>query len=234
MTETPHIIGISGFMRTGKDSVAQLLVDYFGYQRVCFADALRKVALDINPYISVTAKTDRMVRYELLDEELITDVDGVTPVLYSDLLNTMGYEKAKEVPDFRRYLQRLGTEGIRGNFGEDAWVDIAKRTIQELPTDTKIVMPDVRFPNEAQAVKDLGGVVWRTERPGFDGGPHPSEAMVLKITPDRILRASSLVDDSTSIGLGTYVLQELGIPRVLYNSILEPWAESILGESVSL
>lgn len=218
MADAPRIIGISGFMRSGKDSVAKLLVDGFGYQRVCFADALRKVALDINPYISLDGW-----------------VGGASfqPRLYSDLLNELGYEKAKEVPDFRRYLQRLGTEGIRGNFGEDAWVDIAKRTIQELPVDTKIVMPDVRFPNEAQAVKDLGGVVWRTERPGFDGGPHPSEAMVLKITPDRILRASSLAGDATSVGLGTLVLHAIGIPRDEQEAILQPWVGSILAASVS-
>jgi len=75
----------------------------------------------------------------------------------------------------REYLQRYGTESHREVFGTDFWVDMA------LPIDTDhsdklLVVTDVRFPNEATRVKDLGGQVWKIERETETAhGDHPSE-----------------------------------------------------------
>lgn len=218
----PRLVGVSGFLRTGKDSVAALL-QTFGYARLAFADPLRKLARDIDPYIDL-----RDAPRDICDD-VDHDADNEGPVLYSVLFDTVGYERAKEVPDFRRFLQRLGTEGIRGNFGEDAWVNLAVQAIEALPHDTNVVLPDVRFPNEAAAIRRLGGVVWRTERPGFGAGEHPSEAMVLRIVPDAVLRAATLLDvqgeHGKSRGLGSLVLDQLGLEG---DYDLTSWAEAIL------
>lgn len=232
MGTAPSIIGVSGFMRTGKDSVAKLLIDVFGYKKVSFADPLRKMALDIDPYISLENSTDRDLVEIVPPAWMKGNPRAVRFVRYSDLIK-MGYERAKEVPDFRRFLQRLGTEGVRNNFGANAWVDLAVKHIQTLPEGTKVVLPDVRFPNEADAVHGLGGSVWRTERPGYEGGVHPSEAMVAQITPDVTLLADSLLDhydqDGTEYrGLGTLVLEQLGENPDEYQDVLKDWADSIL------
>ena len=58
-------------------------------------------------------------------------------------------------------------------FGEDFWVNAAIDSIED---GSKVVVSDVRYPNEADAIKKLGGQVWRVVRPGF--GPandHESE-----------------------------------------------------------
>lgn len=217
MAEQPRIIGVSGFMRTGKDSVAELLITQYGYTRIAFADALRNVARDIDPYISL----------EGCPSHLVQDITGSSIsqcATYTTIFDMIGYERAKEIPDFRRFLQRLGTEGIRNNFGEDAWVNLAMETVDNALVPNlggpRFVMPDCRFPNEADSIRDRGGVIWRTLRPGFGGGDHPSEAMVERIVPDYALLADNL------ISLGLLVQEGLGVPEDV--ATLESWANAIL------
>lgn len=69
----------------------------------------------------------------------------------------------------RDVLQRLGV-GAREIFGEDFWV---KRLLMDLPP--QVVVADVRFPNEAQAIKDRGGRVIRIERGPRVPADHISE-----------------------------------------------------------
>ena len=67
----------------------------------------------------------------------------------------------------------MGTEVGRELFGENFWVE---KAIASVPDGTRAVFTDCRFPNEADAVRELNGQVWRIERAGF--GPinnHPSE-----------------------------------------------------------
>lgn len=146
-----RLIALSGYARCGKDSIGQILSGC-GYQRVGFADSLREVALALDPM-----------------------VDAPTHSLHarlSSVVQAYGWEMAKDnYPDVRRLLQRLGTDVGRAFFGENVWVDLAMRKVAG-PT----VFTDCRFPNEADAIREAGGSVWRVHRHGF--GPvnaHPSE-----------------------------------------------------------
>ena len=49
-----RIIGLSGYARTGKDTVAQILVENHGFERVAFADALRELLQQVDPIVDVT------------------------------------------------------------------------------------------------------------------------------------------------------------------------------------
>ena len=49
---TDAVIGLCGYPRSGKDAVAQYLAKY-GYQRVSFADPLRRALYDLNPYVHI-------------------------------------------------------------------------------------------------------------------------------------------------------------------------------------
>jgi len=138
MGTQPRIIGVSGVMRTGKDSVAALLGNY-GYTRLAFADPLRKVALDIDPTISLRGASAEVLEAFGYLPDFIGAYNDREGVLYGTLITQVGYEQVKEVPDFRRFLQRLGTEGVRNNFGQNAWVDLAVKTIRSAPESTKFV-----------------------------------------------------------------------------------------------
>jgi len=72
----------------------------------------------------------------------------------------------------RRLLQVLGTEGVRENIADDAWLIAAERT---LARHELAVITDVRFLNEAAWVREHGGTIWRVVRPNHHGDDHPSE-----------------------------------------------------------
>lgn len=145
-----HLIGLSGYARSGKDTVAGILLQQ-GWQRHAFADKLKLAVLTLNPLINP---------------------GGFERV--AEIIRNEGPEFAKDnYEEYRRLLQVFGTEVGRNLFGENFWVEQALREVRE---DEKAVFTDCRFPNEAQAIKDRGGEVWRIVRPGF--GPvnnHPSE-----------------------------------------------------------
>lgn len=64
----------------------------------------------------------------------------------------------------RQLLQSLGTEWGRQIVSEDVWILLALRTARAA---SRAVIPDVRFDNEAQAIRAAGGSVWRVVRPGI-------------------------------------------------------------------
>lgn len=74
----------------------------------------------------------------------------------------------------REILQRVGTECFRQTFDADIWVRAALR---DLEAGRSYVVTDVRFPNEAQAIKDLGGRIIQITRNGAvgQGMTHASE-----------------------------------------------------------
>ena len=45
------IIGLTGYARSGKDTVAKILVDNYGYKRIAFADKIRELLVEINPIL---------------------------------------------------------------------------------------------------------------------------------------------------------------------------------------
>lgn len=139
-------IGLSGWARSGKDTVADALVKTAGYTKVSFADPMREALLRLNP--SITYGDMRAVP------------------LTTAVRNPSDWNNVKEFsPDIRPLMQRMGTEVGREMFGENFWVDLA---IERIPDGSKVVFADVRFPNEAQAVKNLGGQVWRVVRDGVE------------------------------------------------------------------
>jgi len=79
------IIGLSGRAGSGKDEVAKVLVDLYGYKRIAFADAIRDALYELNPLVS-----DR--------------------IRVADLVDEYGWDFAKKNFEVRRLLQVFGTE----------------------------------------------------------------------------------------------------------------------------
>lgn len=151
-----EIIGLSGYARSGKDEAAKVLVNEFGFRRIAFADKLREVLYQLNPLIAWTGTPPSKLWY------------------VQDVIDTYGWDGYKNTDfglEIRRLLQRLGTEAGRETLWDSIWVDAAFAGAQE---GDKIVVTDVRFPNEAQAIKDMGGEIWRVVRDGV--GPANSHA----------------------------------------------------------
>jgi hypothetical protein len=157
-----ELIGLSGYAGSGKDEAANVLMRHAGFTRIAFADVLRDVALAIDPYVEYSPG------------------DDIEPGKYwrlTDVIDTFGWDTAKNtLPDVRRLLQRLGTEAGREILGDNIWVDTAFKNAQA----DKIVITDCRFPNEAAAVRERGGLVVRIHRPGV--GPRNDHASETSLT----------------------------------------------------
>jgi len=108
----------------GKDTVAKHLVDNFGFTRVAFADALKNVLRDIDPFVSGGRRL-------------------------SDLLAEGGWDAAKAAdPEVRRLLQETGMAVREVDPSFWLW---ALETFLEDHFDGglgPVVVTDVRMPNE--------------------------------------------------------------------------------------
>ena len=182
------IVGVTGHARHGKDSIGNILRDEYGFRKYAFADQLKSMALALNPLIPVQPPRD-----DLQEAVYVTRL--------ADLVSRRGWETAKMLDEVRRFLQVLGTEGVRGHLGEDAWIRALERRIDEdaaaEDASPNIVITDVRFPNEAKAIRDRGGEIWRVRRYGFDNGlgtDHDSERFVDYLPAKYTLVAKDLSD----------------------------------------
>lgn len=150
ITPNYNIIGLTGYAQSGKDTFASILVEKYGYSRIAFADKIRDFLYGINPMVACS------------------------PTGYlQDLVNLVGWDKAKQEPQVRRLLQDLGISA-RDLISEDIWVTAALSSVSK---DQRVVITDVRFENEAATIKSMGGQLWRVKRSGV--GPvndHVSES----------------------------------------------------------
>lgn len=184
------IIGLTGAAGAGKDTVADILVDEHGFKRIGFADALRKMARDIDPVIATEPTWEP-------DSDIPT---GIRFLRLDEAIDAYGYEHVKRTyPEARRFLQRLGTEGIRVNVDDSFWVRRVLNTI-DADLDTNWVVTDCRFINEASGLLDIGGVIVRVDRKDVAPlpGAHASEAGVPGHLVQYVLPNDETIEDLAS------------------------------------
>lgn len=144
----PRIIGITGYAQHGKDTIAAVLSRELGYSRVALADKMKELLLRLNP--------------------IVDQVHGST---LAEVVNVEGWEAAKQNLEVRRLLQVFGTEVGREGLGEDVWIGaLANGTKGFYGNERKIVIPDIRFTNEADFIRRCHGEIWGVVRPDFDNG----------------------------------------------------------------
>lgn len=166
-----QLVGLAGYARAGKDTTADILEEH-GFERRAFADLLKRATLTLNPSVWTA---------DYGHHPMAMDVER------------LGWEGAKQIPEVRELLQRMGTEVGRELFGTNFWVEKAMATVE---AGSKVVFTDVRFPNEFEAIKAAGGHVWRIERPGF--GPvngHSSETAIDGFDYDLVIHNDGSLHD---------------------------------------
>lgn len=166
------IIGLTGYAQSGKDTVAQILVEHHGFERIAFADKIREFCYAMNPVVGHVANEETILRH-------VVDRDG--------------WDEAKKLGGIRRMLQNVGI-AAREVFGEKFWIEQALNGIN--PTEN-IVITDVRFINEAKAIKEYeGSQIWKVKRPGI--GPvnaHISESEMDGYKVDQIFYNGGTIED---------------------------------------
>jgi hypothetical protein len=161
------IIGLTGYAQSGKDTVANILVEKYGYQRVAFADPIRALLYETNPMLKEGYR-----------------VQG--------LVDVYGWDKVKvDYPEARRLLQDLGV-GARKVFGDDFWIKQALKNVDY----GNYVITDVRFRNEATAIWSMPGTIWRVIRPGVTAvNAHVSETQMDDYPVDQTFVNSGTIND---------------------------------------
>lgn len=157
------IIGITGLARSGKDTLAEYLVNDHGFIKLSFAAPIRAFVADITG-LPVSAMEDGPEKEQPLDW-----LNGQTP---------------------RRLMQTVGTEWGREMIDRDLWVKVVAQKIRQARQAgaTGVVVSDVRFDNEAEFIREWGGEVVRVVRDGaVKVLAHASEAGVNPDLIDRVI-----------------------------------------------
>lgn len=97
----------------------------------------------------------------------------------------------------RNLLQDVGN-AFRQSITEDFWVNIMIGKIAAIKKNGSIdtiLIPDVRYPNEFKMIKNLGGEVWRVERPNVTLMDHISETALDDYTFDKIIQNNGTITD---------------------------------------
>ena len=137
------IIGVCGFIGSGKDTIADYLVNFHEFRRESFASTLKDA-------VSAVFGWDR------------TMLEGRTKVAreWREQVDPWWAERL-EMPELtpRWVLQYWGTEVCRRAFHDDIWIASLENKLRNSVDD--IVVSDCRFPNEIKSIKDAGGImVW--------------------------------------------------------------------------
>ncbi|MFB7823870.1 deoxynucleotide monophosphate kinase family protein [Streptomyces hydrogenans] len=171
-------IAIAGRARVGKDTVGEYLVRSRGYRRVAFADALKEVALRVNPIV-------------VTDEDLY----NIPGDRLSDVVGYGGWEAAKDRhPEVRRFLQELGA-AMRA-VDPEIWIRAALKKVDEAnEAGVPCVVTDVRYLNELDELKRRRWHTVHINRPGVPQLVHESEGAIGPEKTHFMIRNVGTIDD---------------------------------------
>ena len=141
----PKVIGASGFAGSGKDSFPNIFVEKYGYTKISMADSIKDM-------LSVVFGWDRQI------------LQGATPE--SRLWRETPDEFWSSVLEYpfspRKAMTTIGTNLFRVHFHKDIWVQSVKKKI--LDVGTNVIIPDLRFGNELEMMRDIGACLFEIER----------------------------------------------------------------------
>jgi hypothetical protein len=140
------IIGITGLIGSGKDTVANYLTTFHGFKRESFAGSLKDAVAQVFGW-----DRELLEGHTTYSREWREQVDP----WWSNRLN---------IPNLtpRWVLQYWGTEVCRKSFHDDIWIASVEHKV--LNSKDNVVISDCRFSNEIVAIKNAGGITIRVER----------------------------------------------------------------------
>jgi hypothetical protein len=183
------IIGINGYSGSGKDTIG-VIIQYLNCTNVgevSIEEAVRDYEYHEWWLEEQSTWAVKKYAYKL---KLIADIlTGIEMKNFEDQEFKKTYLSTEwnvhGMPmSVREFLQKLGTDALRNGLHPNIWVNALFADYNCVPADRapggwdcdNWIITDVRFPNEAKAIKDRGGIIIRVDRPGVSAiNNHPSE-----------------------------------------------------------
>jgi len=166
------IVGFGHRAQVGKDTAGGWLVSH-GWERLAFADLVRQVLYALDPVI-----------------------DPVSTNYYfclQNMVDRMGWEITKSNLEVRDLLQKLG-HGLREILDPNVWCRPVIKEAERLDEEgTDVVITDVRYMNEIEAIWRAGGTVFRIDR-AVPHLSHPGEEQL-----DEFQGWDGIIDNNGSI-----------------------------------
>ena len=137
------IIGVCGFIGSGKDTVADYLVNFHEFRRESFASTLKDAVANVFGW-DRTMLEGRTAQAREWREQ-------VDP----------WWAKRLDMPTLtpRWVLQYWGTEVCRKSFHDDIWIASLENKLRN--SQDNVVISDCRFPNEIASIRNVGGkIIW--------------------------------------------------------------------------
>ena len=181
------IIGITGKAGSGKDTVANYFVSSKNYIQLTFGGAVKDIVQIITGW----------------PREMI---EGQTPES-RNLRETIVHPNYNMT--CRQLMQFVGTDLFRNNLDPNIWVNIVHDKIKKIISDGNgnengngngnirgIIVSDVRFDNEAQFIKSIGGIIIKINRGSVDNANsgHQSERGI-SIECEYIVENNNTIDE---------------------------------------
>lgn len=171
MPENQIVIGLAGPKGCGKDLACQLIIQSFdgNWERVAFADPIKNTVANLF-HIGRDLKRDLKQQFQAQTLDTIKRLQTV-----SLIDNNTG----------QRYGEFTGRDLIRDigmlmrGYDDTQFNDYVKNKIESNP-NTNWIITDVRFANEIELVRQLGGKIIEIHRPGYSYDGHITESGVVK------------------------------------------------------
>ena len=184
------IIGISGYAGSGKDTIGKIVQYLMGGKNDPFAFSIESAIQKPHDYDWILEESSNWEIRKFADKlkDIASHITGIDQELFED-------QEFKRTPlpvewwtpcdeglqpmTVREFLQKLGTDAMRNGLHPNVWVNALMADYNKDEDDW--VVTDTRFPNEARAIKNAGGIIIRIDRPGCKPvNNHPSETSLDK------------------------------------------------------
>ncbi len=163
------IVGIIGKKQSGKDTIADILVNKYNYKKYAYADPIKDIIKTIFKW------GDERIE----DKETIDPNWGISPRQALQNIGTelFQFELGKQVSLFNDTI------------GRNIWVKVFETWYSKLPKNTNVVVSDVRFLHEVQSLKKMEATIIKVERPDnhYVTDNHLSETQVNSFNYDYLI-----------------------------------------------
>lgn len=189
------IIGVCGFIGSGKDTIADYLVNFHEFRRDSFASTLKDAVAAVFGW----------------DRELL---EGRTKQAreWREQVDPWWAERlAMPTLTPRWVLQYWGTEVCRKSFHDDIWIASLENKLRT--SKDNIVISDCRFPNEVESIRKAGGIVIRVKR-----GEEPAWLRVAQAACRGDAKSQKLMTDEFKVHASEWAWANIEFDHVVENS----------------